>query len=135
MKAIFGSFVLILLWPAFASAQAQKVMPAKTWKGTVADEALEKAAPKVVVGQKALDALWESWGQTEKAPKVDFEKEIVVLTTSRGSVVNLIVTRKEKDLSVSSFFTRDLHPGFRFVMGSVPREGIATVNGVALPKE
>ena len=135
MKTALCSLVLLALAPTFAAAQAQKLTPTKTWKGSVAEEALEKAVPKAVVSQKALDALWASWSQTEKAPTVDFKKEIVVFTTSRGSVVNLIVTKKEKDLAVSGFGTRDLRPGFRFVMGSIPREGIETVNGEALPKE
>ena len=135
MNAIACSLAVFILVPAFAAAQTQKLAPTKTWKGTVADEALEKAAPKAVVSQKALDALWASWSQTEKAPTIDFKKEIVVVTTSRGSVVNLIVTKKEKDLSVSGFGTRDLRPGFRFVAGSIPREGIETINGEALPKE
>jgi hypothetical protein len=31
--------------------------------------------------------------------------------------------------------TRDLRPGFRYVIATVSREGVKTVNGKQLPKE
>jgi hypothetical protein len=36
---------------------------------------------------------------------------------------------------VGGFGTKDLRPGFRYVLGVVPREGVKTVNGKDLPKE
>jgi hypothetical protein len=135
MKLAFGTNLAFFFALTNAFAQPQKLDPARVWKGSVADESLEKAVPTVVVTQKKLDALWELWKQPGKAPQIDFAKEIAVFTTSRGSVLNLIVERKEKDLKVLGFGTRDFRDGFRFVVGAVSRDGIETVNGMALPKE
>lgn len=135
MKPVFASFVLLAVAFGAALAKPENLKPLKTWKGSVADEALEKTAPTVIVSQKTLDAVWEQWKQPGKAPTVDFDKELIAVTTSRGSIVNLILMREDKNLKVLGFGTRDLRDGFRFVMGTTPRAGIETVNSVALPKE
>jgi hypothetical protein len=37
------------------------------------------------------------------------------------------------DLTVLGFGTRDIRPGFRYVLGVVSREGVKSVNKKALP--
>jgi ribosomal protein S12 len=39
------------------------------------------------------------------------------------------------NLIVLGFGTRDLRPGFRYVLGTVRKDAVKTVNGKALPKE
>ena len=42
---------------------------------------------------------------------------------------------KDGDLRVAFFATRDLRPGFRYIMVSHSREGVKTVNGMPLDKK
>ena len=128
--------VLALAAPA-ALADKKPVKPTKEWSGSVEDENLAKDAPAVVTSAKALEKLWKDWKLTDKMPEVDFSKEIVVLTTTKGSKLTLGATLDDSkgDLQVVGLATKDLRPGFRYVIATVPREGIKTVNNKALPAE
>jgi len=69
-------------------------------------------------------------------PKVDFTKEIVILGTTSGSRLGLSARLDDKgDLQIIGFGTADFGPGFRYVIGTVPRAGVKTVNKKELPKE
>ena len=70
-------------------------------------------------------------------PKVDFTKEIVVAVYSSGSKLNIAGASLDDkgDLTVLGFGTRDLRPGFRYVLGTVSKDGVKTVNKKELPKE
>jgi hypothetical protein len=128
-----AALLVLALSPTAFADQPVKFDPA--WKGSVEDADLAKDAPTVLVSQKALTALWEKWKLEGKVPEVDFEKSFAVVVTSRGSVLNLGGTLKDDgDLTVQATSTRDLRPGFRYVIGILPR-GPKTVNGKPLPKE
>ena len=128
--ALFG-----VLAPA-ARAQKKRVKVIKEWKGSVADEKLQKSAPACVTNAKDLEKLWKAWMVEGKMPDVDFSKEIVVITTTRGSRLNLFCNLDDKgDLEVGGFGTRDLRPGFRYVIGLVSREGVKKINGKEMPKD
>ncbi|MCI0705002.1 MAG: hypothetical protein L0241_28415 [Planctomycetia bacterium] len=101
------------------------------------DEKLMKEAPEngVIVSRKGWEKLAKAWSIKEPA-KVNFEKEILVVATTRGSKLNLSTKLDDKgDLKILALATRDLRPGFRFAIKSVSKEGVKTVNGKALPKE
>ena len=101
------------------------------------DVALQKEAPEsqVIVSQKGWDKLVKAWG-IKDAPKVDFEKELLIVGTTTGSRLNLSSKLDEKgDLKVLGAATFDLRPGFRYAIKSVSREGVKTINGKELPKE
>jgi hypothetical protein len=135
MRVLLGLAVLALLAPA-ALAQRKAVKPTKTWSGSVADEALAKDAPIYIAGQPALAKLWKAWNIEGKVPDVDFSKEIVIVAVSRGSRLNLSANIDDKgNLQVIGFGTRDLRPGFRYVIGTVSREGVKKVNGKELKDE
>jgi hypothetical protein len=117
-------------------AQKKAVKPVKEWAGSVDDENLAKDAPACITSAKGLETLWKAWKLADKAPKVDFTKEIVVLATTRGSKLKFFATLNEKgDLMVGGLGTQDLRPGFRYVIATVSKEGVKTVNGKELPKE
>lgn len=105
-------------------------------KGDNADEALARKAPPsgVIASAKGWEALAKEWG-IKDAPKVDFEKLLLTVATTRGSRLNLKPMVKDGDLKVLAVSTRDLRPGFRYEIVSVPRAGVKTVNGQPLPKE
>jgi hypothetical protein len=70
-------------------------------------------------------------------PKVDFTRDLVVAVYSTGSKLNLAGASLNDvgDLTVLGLGSRDLGPGFRYVLGVVSKEGIKTVNKKPLPKE
>src|SRR5262245_41515068 len=133
-----GVMALALLGLAVPAAHAQRkaVKVTKEWSGSVDDEKLMKDAPRCITSQKGLEKLWKAWKITDKMPKVDFDKEIVVVGTTTGSKLRLGASPDEKgDLKVLGPGTRDLRPGFRYVIATVPKEGVKTVDGKDLPKE
>jgi hypothetical protein len=112
------------------------VRPTREWSGSVADETLERAAPAYIVNTRALVNLWREWNIAGPVPSVDFSRELIVLTTTRGSQLRLILSVDENgNLEVGGLATRDLRPGFRYVIATVSRVGIKTVNGKGLSQQ
>src|SRR5207247_352974 len=106
------------------------VKATKEWKGSNDDEKLVKDAPTIITTAKALEKLWTAWKVEGKVPEVDFDKEIVAITTTVGSRLSLAATLDDKgDLQVGGIATRDLRPGFRYVIATLPKEGVKTING------
>ncbi len=120
-----------------ANAQDRKPLETlKEWRGDNPNEVLSKDAPKFVANSKDLEKLWKAWDIKEKIPKVDFAKEIILIATTRGSRLNLKATLDEKgDLQLLGIATRDLGPGFRYVIISVNKTGIKTIEGKAITAE
>jgi hypothetical protein len=136
MLSLTALVLVAWLTPA-VHAEKKKVASTKEWTGAVADEKLAKDAPEVITSKKALETLWKDWGITDKMPEVDFTKELVLVSTTRGSKLNvsLMLDPDKGDLQVLGIATRDLRPGFRYVIVTAPKEGVKTVNGKELPKE
>ena len=125
------ALVALLAAPALAGKTAVKTT--KEWAGSVADAELSKDAPDFVSDAKALEKLWKKWGIEGKVPEVDFRKEIVIVATTVGSRLSLSARLNDKgDLEVLGIATRDIRPGFRYVLATVSREGVKTVNGKEL---
>jgi hypothetical protein len=138
MKALGVLVPLVILAVVVSDARAEKkaVKLEKEWTGSVDDEALAKDAPAVIVDAKALEKLWKAWKTQGKVPAVDFKKELVIITTTSGSKLRLSASLDDKgNLEVLGMATKDLRSGFRYVIATVSREGVKTVNGNKLPKE
>lgn len=136
---LVAALAALVFVPFATAAEEPKKEPKATVDlfGSVEDEALKKDAPEsgVVVSQKGWEKLAKAWG-IKDAPKVNFEKELLVVATSVGSRLNVNGKVNDKgDLAVIGFGTRDIRPGFRYAIKSVSREGVKTVNGKDLPKE
>ena len=128
------TIVTVLVSDARAERKAVKLE--KEWKGSVEDDALAKDSPTVIGDAKALEKLWKAWKIEGKVPGVDFKKQLVIITTTSGSKLRLSATLDDKgNLAVLGLGTRDLRPGFRYVIATVSREGVKTVNGKKLPRE
>jgi hypothetical protein len=80
---------LIAVLAAEVRAESKAVKFTKEWKGSVAEEALQKDAPKFVTDAKALETLWKLRNIEDKLPKIDFTKEIVVLGTTKGTRIRM----------------------------------------------
>ena len=117
-----------------ANAQDRKPLETlKEWRGDNPNEELSKDAPKFVANSKDLEKLWKAWDIKEKIAEIDFAKEILLVETTRGSRLNLKATLDEKgDLQLLGLATRDLRPGFRYVIISVNKTGIKTIEGKAI---
>ena len=101
---------------------------------SVADEKLRAAAPEngVVATQKDWEALAKAWG-IEKAPKVDFTKELLIVGTWRGSQFKLTPKVSDAgDLTILASGTKDLRPGCRYRIVSVYRSKVKTIAGKPL---
>ena len=134
--AFAAAAALVLLAAPAALAENKPVKPVKQWNGSVEDVALLKGAPTVVTSAKGFEGLWKAWKVEGKPPEVDFSKQLVVVTTTRGSRLQPRVAIDDNgDLRVAALSTKDLRPGFRYVIATVPREGVKTVNGKPLPKD
>ena len=126
-------FVMIAL-VSTANAQDRKPLETlKEWRGDNPNEGLAKDSPKFITNAKDLEKLWKAWDIKEKLPEIDFSKEILLVETTRGSRLNLKATLDEKgDLQSLGLATRDLRPGFRYVMITVNKAGIKTIAGKAI---
>jgi uncharacterized lipoprotein YbaY len=129
LRSLIVLVITALLIP-LSYADKKPVKPRKQWRGSVADEALMKDAPTYITKAEELEKLWNGWKIAGKKPKVNFAKEIVVVVTSRGSGLGLMTSLDEKgDLTVNGLGTMDLRPGFRYVIATVSRVGVNTING------
>ena len=128
---------VVFLAAAAAAADPTPLKPTNTWKGSVDDRKLAKEMPEngVITNAKDFEKLVKAWNIAEKVPEVNFDKEIVLVAKTVGSKLTLKALLDEKgDLKALGLATRDLRPGFRYVIISVPKEGVKTVNGKELPK-
>jgi len=141
-RALFGIVaiaVAALLVPGEARAEKKKLDAKVLFQGSIDDEKLEakKPATGVIATQKAFDELFAAWKLGEQKPIIDFKKDLVVVTTTVGSKLTLgaMLDTETGDLGVGGLATKDLRPGFRYVVAVVPRDGVKTVGGKELPKE
>ncbi len=115
------------------SASKRPVTPSQQWSGSVADLSLSEAVPEVIITEKDLENLWAVWKVPDLVPKVDFSRELVAVLTTQGSKMRLSATLDEiGNLEALGLATRDLRPGFRYVIAVLSREGVKTVNGKEL---
>lgn len=86
----------------------------------------------VIAGQAEWQRLAAAWG-IKNVPEVDFNKELLLVGTWRGSAFKFIGTVKDGDLSVELVGDKDVQPGFRYKVVSLDRTGITKFQGVPLP--
>jgi hypothetical protein len=129
----------LLAVPAVAEEKEKPkvVKPDSEWVAVVKDDKLSKDAPKdgVITDGKTFEKLWKSWRPDEKVPKVDFDKNVVVVTLSLGGPNKPKTNAKlaDGDLKIVAFATRLGGEGFGYAIGVYPKEGIKKVNGKELP--
>src|SRR5262249_55453619 len=102
-------------------------------------EAWRQAPPGGVIGgPKAWEKLWKAWQFEKELPKVDFEKELILVVVCEGP--NALRTEDLKlsekgDLKFDWSHTDKGGPGFRYRIPRVSRSGIKTVAGKEIPKD
>ena len=128
---------VMFLAAGVAAAAPTPLKATNTWMGSIDDEKLAKEMPDngVINNARDFEKLVKAWKVADKVPEVNFDKEIVLVAKTAGSKLTLNALLDEKgDLKALGLATRDLRPGFRYVIISVPKEGVKTVNGKELPK-
>lgn len=128
----------IICWgtsPLQAADPLKEIQPIQAWKGSVEDrELLGKPAPFLVTAE-GWKELWTRWKLEGELPKIDFQKDLVIVQTTVGSVLNVSLRLDAKgDLKALGLATRDLRPGFRYSILQISREGITSINEQPLPK-
>jgi membrane-bound inhibitor of C-type lysozyme len=139
-RSIFLAVSAILAAVSFPlhafSANQKPVIPSQQWRGSVADLSLRKAASEVILTEMGLKTLWKAWNVEGPMPEVDFSRNLVVVQTTSGSLLRLSATLDEQgNLRVLSMATKDLRPGFRYVIALLSRQGVKTFNGKKLSAE
>jgi hypothetical protein len=112
-----------------------KVTPVFIVKGSVADFKLSNNISDIVRNTQTLKDIWKAWKITDKMPEVDFNKQIVVISTSVGSYLTSEYTMDIKgNLAVNSTMTKDIAEGFRYQLAVINIENVITINNKPLPK-
>lgn len=91
--------------------------------------------PSVIMDNENLKSLWKQW-KLGKVPTVDFGKQVVIVNTWSGSRLNMMRNVDDKgNLQVfGAGGTKDLVPGFTYVIEAYTLSGIKAVNGQEWPK-
>ena len=133
--ALAASFLAAALTPSPALAQKKKLEISQKWSGSVDDD--KAAMPECIATAKGLEAVWKAWKVPGEVPTVDFTKNIVVAVYSSGSKLDFSSATLDDagNLEVVGLGTRDLRPGFRYVLAVISKEGVKTVNKKALPEQ
>ena len=117
-------------------AERQPVTPVKEWTGSIDDPTIVSAAPEIILSAKEFEALWLAWKLPSPVPEVDFSSYLVAVQTTQGSRLRLSAMLEDNgNLTVLGMATRDLRPGFRYVLAVLSRTGVMTVNGKELPNK
>ncbi|MCS7046545.1 MAG: hypothetical protein NZO58_09340 [Gemmataceae bacterium] len=134
LVTVLGSMCFVAV-SAAALAQTKEVAIAQKYKGSVEDESAPK--PEVITNSKSLEMVWKAWKAAGDVPKVDFTKNLIVVAYSPGSILDIsrVTLDEGGNLTVLAFGSRDLRPGFRYVLGVVARQGVKSVNKKPLPAD
>ena len=137
MRPVLTLVPAVLLQSAFLSA-AEPVNTTGRWDGVVRDRSLQTAAPTngLVTDWPSWKSLWKTWRPNQELPKVDFDKEVVIVGVVTGpNRVLLRPTLSEGgDLRFVVAGTEMAGPGFGYALVKVGREGVKTVNGKPMRK-
>jgi hypothetical protein len=137
----------LALFPLASAAQEKKIpdrkdpadpvlKPTVDLTGTLPNPDLANLAPKsgIIVNQKEYDRLTQAW-TVKNPPKVDFQKELLLVAAARSSQVTIEPKLDEAgDLRANVLTNKDDTAGVtRYAIRSVRRDGVKTVNGKPIP--
>jgi hypothetical protein len=132
-RAIFLATLAILMVVTLPlrglTAEQEAVVPSREWTGSIEDPTIVSAAPEIIFSAKEFEALWLAWKLPGPVPEVDFSSYLVAVQTTAGSRLRLSAVLEDNgNLIVLGLATRDLRPGFRYVIAVLSRTGVKTVN-------
>ena len=136
----FAVAVLGTCAPLVASAeepQTTKIKPSKEWAGRITNQQ-QKEAPKngYIVSEKAWAKLWKDWTIAGDLPKVDFAKELILVSTNQSNSLGLVAILSDKgNLAIHQLDTAEAKPDCAYRIVLIKREGIKTIAGKPIEKE
>jgi|GEM_PF-2502924 len=128
--AVLAMLMVVSLPLQAFSGGWKPVESSRQWRGSVDDLSRLKAAPEFILSAGEFEALWKAWKVPGPVPEVDFSRDLVAVLTTQGSKLRFSATRDGRgNVKVWGLATRDLRPGFRYVMAVLSRKGVTTING------
>lgn len=127
---------LFALLAAGTPANAADKKAVKEWTGQVEDVKLEKAWENAtpITNKDDFAKVWKSWTGKEEVPEVDFEKELVLVSTNKiGQISGLILSDQKGGnfVSTGSIDAKKIK-GFTYALTVFKRDGIKTINNKPL---
>ena len=108
--------------------------PEREYRGETEKESLGPFNARPIFTAADYENTWKELGLTASPGEVDFQKEFVLLATTRGSRVGFRCRDEgEGKLNVSAMSTRDLRPGLRYLMGVFLKKEWKEANGIPVP--
>ncbi len=108
--------------------------PVREFRGETEKESAGPFNARPIFTAADYEAAWKELGLTESPGEVDFQKEFVLLATTRGSRVGFRCRNEgEGKLNVSAMSTRDIRPGLRYLIGVFLKKGWKEINGSSFP--
>jgi hypothetical protein len=129
-------FAIITL-TALVSAQEPRVAITQSWNGRITNEQAA-ATPKsnVIANVKTWEKLWKDWNLKGDAPKIDFQKHLILFTSGNCSTVRYqSASLSNGDLKTSIINTDDIREDHAYHIIQVPRDGVKTVGGKAIDEK
>lgn len=116
----------------------KKLTPAAQVSGSKgADEMGQLGALQadVITVASQLNDLWRNWNINDNMPTVDFQKQAVIISVTPGSQLAPTFNLDEKgNLIAITNQSKDMQPGFRYVISVINMEGVKSINGRAIPR-
>lgn len=129
--------VIAMILAGVTLAAPKVVVPDRNWTATIDDNKLADQAPKngLITDTKTFEKLWKSWRKEEKVPVVDFSKQFVLVTLSRGGPNRPIInaTLEEGTLKITTLSTLIGGPGFGYSIALFSCDGVKKVGEHLLP--
>lgn len=104
--------------------------PEREYRGETEKESTGTFNARPIFTAADYDTAWKELGLAQSPGEVDFQKEFVMLATTRGSRVGFRCRDEgEGKLNVSAMSTRDIRPGLRYLVGVFLKKDWKGVNG------
>ena len=107
--------------------------PVREYRGETEKESTGPFNARPIFTAADYEASWKELGLSASPGEVDFQKEFVLLATTRGSRVGFRCRDEgEGKLNVSAMSTRDIRPGLRYLIGVFLKKDWKEVNGTPI---
>jgi hypothetical protein len=122
-----------------AESKSREVRPIQQWTGSI-ERYLQVEIPArgYIVSEKALTKLWNAWKITDEMPKVDFDKELVLVTKSQKGGYHGIKAEVDDQGNLTVMTIVSAHLSFdccKYLIALIKRDGIKTINGKVIEEE
>ena len=103
--------------------------PLREFFGEAAAKVEKDPTREVILNGEEYEKTWRELGLTEEPGAVDFAKEVVVVSITRGSRITFRLREEgEGKLQVMSISTKDIRPGLRFAFCVLSRSPWKQIN-------